>query len=167
MIMAKQSKPKNIIANFFKEINSANHSPRFQIVVASGVLELFVNTLVELKCKNGKHIAGSSDFTYSIKLILLHEKGLITDSQYTVLDAFRKLRNKAAHGAQFKLTRDMLVPFKNIFPNFKLGDLSNPNNFNIICYTIVCNFSDYNFDLFTDYFGPDLYEVEKPEGSIK
>lgn len=89
--------------------------PRFQTIVTNGVLELLVNTLIEHHCKHGKIIVKRTrDYPYSVRLVLLHEKGLISDWFYGVLDSFRYLRNDAVHKAQFSLTPDILAPFKDI-----------------------------------------------------
>lgn len=149
--MGKKTKPQNVIAMYFYEMTSAKHNPRFKIIVTNGLLELFVNTLIELKCKNSKKILDRTDFTYSIKLILLHEKGLITDSLFQYIEAFRNLRNKAAHGSQFHLTAAMLNPFKNMTAHLE--------NFNLICYNLVFRLHQENSKLFNNYFGSSLFDL--------
>ena len=114
-LMSKQPKPKDVIETFINDIRSVRHSPRFQIIVTHGVLELLVNTLVEQTCKHQEKIIESTrDFPHAVKLVLLSEKGIINDSQFKFIDNFRKLRNSAAHGAQFVLKEEMLKPFANL-----------------------------------------------------
>lgn len=159
--MAKQM-PTRIIQTFLTEIDSVNHNPRFQIIVAHGVLELLVNTLVEHCCKNGKKIIERTrDYPYSIKLVLLHEKGLISDFHYQQLDALRALRNKAVHEAQFNLTPKMLNSFKGVISvgrNIKLDD---PKNFHFLCADTVLGFWNSSVRLFVPIFEPHLFKKEK------
>lgn len=149
--MKKKSKPQNVMATFFCEFASAKHNPRFKVIVTNGMLELFVNTLIEIKCKNAKQILERTDITYSIKLILLHEKGLLTDSMFKYLEAFRSLRNKAAHGSQFNITPIMLNSFKGLVTHF--------NDFNMVCYGLLFKLHGANSELFNTHFGPSLFDL--------
>jgi len=154
----KESKPTRIIESFLNEINSVKHSPRFQIIVTQGVLELLVNTLVEQNCKRGKMIIERTrDYPYSVKLVLLHEKGLISDFQYQQLDALRSIRNKAAHEARFELTTDMLAPFNGV--TYIGGDLklNDPKNFAVLCIQTVFGFWNHGVRLFAPIFEPHLF----------
>jgi hypothetical protein len=79
--MAKnKSAQTRIVETFLMELNTLVHIPRFQVIVSHGVLELLVNTLIEHRCKNAKRIIERTrDYPYSVKLVMIHEKGLITD----------------------------------------------------------------------------------------
>jgi hypothetical protein len=147
---------QSILQSFFFEIDSAQHSPRFQIIVANGVLELLVNALIEIQCKNGKRIVKNNrDYPHAIKLLLLHEKDLINDFQYHWLNAFRVLRNEAAHGGQFVLTSAILNPFKDLKAADKKTKLNDPANLSVLCLTCVFGFWNYKVDLFYPFFQPN------------
>ena len=166
--MAKP-KPTNIIQTFLAEINSVSHSPRFQIIVTNGVLELLVNTLVEHKCRHGAKIVTerARDFPYSVKLVLLHEKGFINDAFFQRLEILRKIRNAAAHEAQFKLTSEMLLPFKGMTDMSKTHDFGEPKNFPFLCSETVMGFWNWGVQLFAPLFEPHLFKNQKiPEPRI-
>ena len=147
-----------IIDAFVADMKLIGHTPRFQIIVTHGVLELLVNTLIELRCKNGgKIIEATRDYPHSVKLVLLHEKGLIKDSHYRLLDGFRKLRNKAVHDAQFNLKPEMLTPFQGFFATDKRYKLNDPKNFGVLCGKIVLLFWDHRLNDFWPYFDPDFF----------
>lgn len=132
---------------FVLEIESVTFSPRFQVIVTNGVLEMFVNTLIENKCKDGKKISDNSYFTYSIKLTLLYEAGLISEIDYKRLKAFKKLRDKAAHGS-FNLAPDWIQPFEDMLhPTLKNRTLKN------VCMILVFNFFNSS-EVFHNYFSP-------------
>jgi hypothetical protein len=161
--MAKQkNKPTRIIETFVADIKSVSHSPRFQVIIAHGVLELLVNTLVEHHCKSGKKIVERTrDYPHSVKLVLLHEKGLISDFQYKSLDAFRDIRNSAAHEAQFNLTSGMLAPFSGVISNGRNVKLDDPKNFVFLCGDMVMGFWNHGVRLFAPIFEPHLFDKEK------
>lgn len=92
------------IALFFREISKVKDDDRSLILVVNGFMELLVKSLIKVKCKNGKRILDDSrSYPYSIKLVILNEIGIITDSNFKVFDWLRKLRNDAAHDPFFEL----------------------------------------------------------------
>ena len=135
------------------DIESVAHSPRFQTIVAHGVLELLVNTLIEHHCTHGKKITERTrDYPHSVKLVLLHEKGLIDDLDYKVIDAFRDLRNKAVHGAQFEVTTEGLKPFTDVFSMGNLLPLNDPKYYTHLCGSLVFGLWNKHVTLFHKYF---------------
>jgi hypothetical protein len=138
---------------FFPEMELAKGSPRFQIIITNCIFELLVNTIIELKCKNAKAVA---KYNYSTKLVLLHEMNLITNCQYTFLDAFRSIRNKAAHGAQFNLTEDMLTPFKDMLIRNKREQYYNKDGFHRICLLCLIELWNHNVTIFHPYFNAEI-----------
>jgi hypothetical protein len=128
------------------------------------VLELLVNTLVKHKCKSGKKIIEKTrDYPYSVKLVLLHEKGLISDFQFQQLNALRNIRNKAAHEAQFKLTPEMLAPFRGVISTGRNVKLDDPKNFPFLCGDTVMGFWNQSVKLFAPIFEPHLFQKEEPK----
>lgn len=87
---------------FARALQAVKNDHRSMILVANGTLELFVEALVRAKCKHAKRILDDDrTYPYSAKVIILHEKGVISDAAFNALDALRKLRNDAAHEPLF------------------------------------------------------------------
>jgi len=163
---SKAATPTRIIQAFLAEIKSVDHSPRFQTIVTHGVLELLVNTLIEHRCKHGnKIIERTRDYPQSVKLVLLNETGLISDFYYKLLDAFRDLRNKAAHQAQFNLTPELLLPFKAIIASDRKAKLDDPRNFGLLCCEFIFGFWNSYVELFAPIFEPDLFNTKNEPSS--
>ncbi len=140
------SKRANPVGYFFPEMNLVSHSPRFQVIITNGVFELLINVLIEVLCKN----TSAKRFNYGNKLVLLNEKGVIGDLQYNWLNAFRDLRNEAAHG-QFVLTPKMLEPFKTLALPHKLS-ITDPKNFQHLCNGLFVGFWNTHLKIFNSYF---------------
>jgi hypothetical protein len=155
--MGKKSQPKptQIIEKFLKEIHWARFSPRFQVIVTHGMLELLVNELVEHSCKHGKKISEDTrTYPHSVKLVLLHEKEVISDHEYDLLNAWRGVRNDAAHGAQFELTHEVLNTFKGFKSSDGMLDFGDPENFTqLCCHTFGELWNNHNV-IFTPIFEP-------------
>ena len=160
--MATKKSNSNPIDLFFPEMQLAKGSPRFQIIVAHGVVELLVNTLVELCCKNGRQIIDDARlYPHSTKVLILHERGVISDSQFKMLDGFRKLRNKAAHGT-FVLTQEMLIPYEDILVKNNLQKFYSVEKFYEICIIVVGSFWNSHITYFRPFFEPELQaELER------
>lgn len=106
----KQRIEKNLLLGVMKELNELKGQPRLQLFVTHGFLELIVSILVRSKAKNGKKIQSDTrSYPYSSQILLLNEISVISDQEYKVLDWFRKMRNRAAHEALFKLTNNDLA----------------------------------------------------------
>src|SRR5687767_11945026 len=94
--MGRKEKPEdfeNVISQMFGQIWAQKDNPRASAILAHGFLELLVNVLVEATCKHGKRIAENRDYSHAMKIVLLHERGVISDFNFTVLDKFRSIRN--------------------------------------------------------------------------
>jgi hypothetical protein len=86
------------IFRFLSALKKAQGDPRLNVLVAHGLVELFVNTVIDAKCRNGKRITEDArGYPHSVRLVILNELGLLSDTQLTLYDWFRKLRNRAAH----------------------------------------------------------------------
>lgn len=103
-----QRKELAILEAFYDEIGKVRQNQRSLILITSGFIELFINTVIDLRCKHGKKkiTSNTRDYSLSIKLVLLSELNLLDERLYTILDWFRKLRNRAAHDAIFELKAD-------------------------------------------------------------
>ncbi len=94
-----KQEPLNLLLS---EITRNRDNERSLVVVSHGVIELFVNTLIEAHCRNAKRIAEDTrGYPHSARLLILHELGVLTDREYEVYDWFRRLRNRAAHDPFF------------------------------------------------------------------
>lgn len=88
-----------------RQLFDATLAPRFQVLITQGFIELLINAVIDAKCKNAARITGNSrDFPYAIKLLLLNELGLLSDSLYRALSQLKKHRNEAAHDPFFALS---------------------------------------------------------------
>ncbi len=75
------------------------------IILTGGFIEFCLARLIEAKLKYHKKILSDTrSYPFSTQLILLNELSLISDKLFRSLDDFRKLRNKAAHDAIFKVS---------------------------------------------------------------
>jgi hypothetical protein len=134
----KEPGGSKILQNFMNDVHSVAHNPRFQTIVAHGVLELLINTLIEHHCKHGKKITERTrDYPHSVKLVILHEKGVVDDLDYKVIDAFRHLRNKAVHETPFEVTKKLLAPFTGVLSMGDLLPLDDPNHYTHLCGSLV------------------------------
>lgn len=93
-----------------RQVLNTTTDPRVAVLVAHGLVELMINVLIETRCKHGAKIVDNSrGFPHSVRLLILHEKGVIADSWYEVLNRFRKLRNDAAHQPFFTVDKGRLM----------------------------------------------------------
>jgi hypothetical protein len=103
--------PKDIgesaLAKFIAELTRVMDEHRMLVITTSGYLEMLVNTVIEVYCKNAKKInENNRDYSFSVKLVLLHEMGKITDANFANANWLRNIRNRAAHDPIFEVTRD-------------------------------------------------------------
>ena len=91
------------------ELDRVKDDERMLVLVTRGFVELLVNTVIDAKCKHAKKITGNNrDYSLSVKLVLLHELGLMSDDNFRRIDTLRKIRNQAAHDPIFRMTTDDL-----------------------------------------------------------
>jgi hypothetical protein len=68
---------------------------------------MLVNTVIDAYCKNAKKITENNrDYSFSVKLVLLHEMGKISEENFANVNWLRDIRNRAAHDPVFEVTRD-------------------------------------------------------------
>ena len=146
----KELQPDHVVFKVFGEIDALAGHDRACAIVAHGFLELLVNILVEAKCKSGaKIVSRTRDFPHSVKLILLHEVGVIGDADLRALTSFRKLRNRAVHDARFQLTSGDVEVFKNT--SFATSE------FHVQCMVVLAILWNQNHKLFSEYFFPTIW----------
>lgn len=98
----KKALPPDLLLKVYKEILLVDGHPRLLVLVGNGFLEVLINTLVRHKLKRGEVAAADSrTYTYAVRLTLLHEAGVLTDKEFSTLDWYRSIRNRAAHEPLF------------------------------------------------------------------
>jgi len=124
------------------------------VIVANGFLELLVNALIDEKCRHAKKISNNNrDFSYSIKLILLHEMGVLSDGSFGNLDWLRKPRNRAAHEALFSIERGDLS-------NIADETLRDPKQFHKLSLMIIGSLWNEHVDVFGPRFLPSEFRKD-------
>jgi hypothetical protein len=142
------NQPDEFLFKVLKELADQQRNPRHCIILMHGFIELLVNTLVVAHCKHGSKIVSTSrDYPHSVKLLLLHEIHVITDSHFDALNWFRKLRNRAAHDALFEVTPNDLLPFKD-------HRFSQPCQFALLSIDLLSDFWNKHAGLFAPKFSP-------------
>jgi hypothetical protein len=130
------------------------------ILVTSGFLELLVNAVIDEKCKNAKKInENNRDYPFSVKLVLLNEMGLMSDGSFGNINWLRKVRNRAAHDAFFRVSSQELSQLK--------AEYRDPSKLHTLCLMIWGSFWNEHVDLFVKKFMPSAFGTEatqeKPE----
>lgn len=152
------------LSAFFRELASVRDNQRLLVIVTHGFVELFLNAVIDAKCKHGKKriTSNSRDYSHSVKLVLLNELSLLDNRLYQILDWFRKLRNRAAHETFFQLmpqdiefahkSMDRFLPV-NVEPT--VGDLDR------FCKLLVGTIWNTHLDVFVPIFEPKLHRKGK------
>ena len=152
--------PLNILLD---EVRSSAFHPRTTILVAHGLLEFVVNTLVKLKCENSRRILDDSrQYPHSVKCVILHEIQLLYDDELHLLDRFRKLRNDTVHEFHFTVSNDRILAVRGDWP-FRLphekpiNSEQTAQNLVTLCLSIIAQIWGHHLD--------DLSAVFKVPGS--
>jgi len=128
------------------EIARVKGEPRMLVIVVHGFIELMVNALIDAKCKKARKInENRQDFSHSVKLVILYEMGLLSETLYCHLDFFRGLRNQASHQVVFEVTKNELSWLKN-------ARYREPENFHELCLTILSSFWNKHLRVFEPAF---------------
>ena len=158
---------KNPILRVLEEVEGSTN-PRIVILVAHGLIELMVNTLIDAHCKNRKAITSDTrGYPHTTKLLILNECGVIHDAFYRVLNRLRKLRNDAAHEPFFdvdeyrlrQIAEPMMPAFESI-PEVYNKTFSSVNG---LCSTIIQSLWDTHMDVLSPVFSPGVYSATKRE----
>jgi hypothetical protein len=140
--------PTSFMHKVLKELAEEQHNHRHCVMLMHGFIELLINALIEAKCRNAaKIVSNNRDYPHSVKLLLLHELRVISDSQYKMYDWFRKLRNRAAHAALFEITNEDLQ-------RFRQTSFEHPDQFAVLCVDIFIDLWNSHIPLFAPKFSP-------------
>ncbi len=157
----------NPLLKVLEKIESSAH-PRIVILVAHGLIELMVNTLIESHCKNSKSITSDTrGYPHAAKLLILNECNVIHDVEYIVLDRLRKLRNAAAHEPFFNVDKYRLMqitePLKPYFATLP-GEFDKTfSSINGLCSTIIQSLWNSHMDVLGPVFSPEVYSANREE----
>jgi hypothetical protein len=138
----------------FYELVSVRNSPRSLIVTANSFVESMVIALAEKECKRGKRISEDSQFTHSIRTLILFEKGVIPEPLFNRVEWLRKLRNDAAHNFPFNLPTEAIKRYKQLVPDTG-ADLYQ------ICAHILFDVWNLAPQFFLERFCPEVAEFSR------
>lgn len=142
---------ENLLLAVMKEISDLKNQPRLQLFITHGFLELIVNILIKERAKNGNKISSDTrSYPYSSQILILNELSIITDEEFKVLNWFRKMRNRAAHEALFKITDQDIK-------NVKIsGNKIQLDSFTYLCTTLILTIVNGKFDILGKHIVPKL-----------
>ena len=109
---------KDPLNYFLDEVRECSFHSRSVVLVAHGIIELIVNSLITSHCNNGKRILKDTrSYTHSSKCLILNELGILHDEELGLLDRFRALRNDLVHEVKFEVNNNRI---KNIIEKFPI-----------------------------------------------
>ena len=157
----KKTNHLDILMDYFLELHQAPNNQRLLIIVTHGFIELLLNSIIDIKCKNGKNVItqNNRDFPLSVKLVILHELNILDDRLYEILDWFRKVRNRAAHEPFFNLKTSDINYANSVLDRFIPNEtLYKPDDFFHFCALLVGTIWNENLTLMNQVFGLDNNE---------
>jgi hypothetical protein len=144
---------EDVLITFFTELNNIKQNNRSLVIITHGYIELFLNRIIDEKCKNRKKriTSNNRDFSLSVKLILLHELNYIDDTMYNLLDGFRKIRNRAAHDASFSIRKADWELLNSGLDRLIVGESKRkPNDLHHFCKLLICAIWNENLDIISN-----------------
>ncbi len=151
----------NDLVRVVLEIRRIKDNHRMVVILAHGLIDLFINSLIEFHCKHAKRITDNfNQFPHSTKLILLNELGILSDHHYRLLDWFRDIRNKAAHRIRFQIDKNALGTFVN-------KDHRNPDKFADLCISIVSDVLNSHQIAVWAGLTPKLYSITENNTEVR
>jgi len=110
---------KDPLNHFLAEVRECGNHPRSVVLVAHGLIELIVNSLVKNRCNNGKRIIEDTrSYTHATKCVILNELGVLRDGELALLDRFRGVRNHLVHNVNVEIDNGRI---KNVIGNFPIS----------------------------------------------
>ena len=151
--MKNSKNEEGVLESFFDELKVVEKNSRSLVIIANGYIELFINTLIDEKCKNGKKriTKNNRDYPLSVKLTLLYELNILDKTLFEILDNFRKIRNRAAHDAIFSISTSEWVKLNKGLDRFIPGESKRkPNNLAHFCKLIIGTIWNNHLDIMTN-----------------
>jgi len=149
------------IIKVLKQVLDRKTDDRIVVIVAHGLIELMINTLVDKFCKHGSRITSDDrNYPYSNKLIILNEKGVLSDPFFGTLDRFRGLRNAAAHDPFFKVDgnriKQIAEPLERGLPPM---DKMPSDNLGSFCSFLIQNLWSQFHGVLGPAFAPSIHQA--------
>ena len=142
-----------VLEAFFEELNSVKDHHRSLIIIIHGYIELFLNRIIDNKCKHGKKriTKNTRDYTLSVKLTLLNELNILDDKLFSLLDKFRKIRNDAAHEASFNISKANWQILNSGLDRFIAGESKRkPNDLAHFCKLLIGTIWNEHLDILSN-----------------
>ena len=157
-------KTENLQSDILMGILSTVKDDRALVLLTHGYLELAVTRIIDRKCKNASRITSDTrGYPYSVRIVLLHELGLLTDSIFIALDRFRKIRNRAAHEPYFKLRKDQLKLIVEHYEKDRNPGPAQPHtlpysaNIRTVCLCLVAMIFKEHSEIINEAFTPERW----------
>lgn len=153
------------VIRVLSQVTNERTDPRVVVLVAHGLIELMINTIINSRCKQGKKkiTKDSRGFPHSIKLIILNEMGILHDDFYQALDRFRDLRNDAAHDPFFEVPDERIEniaePLGRSLPSRPPDSPSFSDSLHTLCGSLVQNLWANFHGILTPAFAPKIHKV--------
>ena len=146
----------HILVSFSKELHTVRDHPRLLIILTHGFIEGLVDEIIKAKCKNGNEIEKSPFYSHSMKLIIMHEAGLLNDPLFDALSWFRRLRNRVVHDPFYKPNKSDAIAAKEKLMGFSpwidRESVSHPVFWHMVCRTLQGALWNYHVDTMRDRF---------------
>jgi hypothetical protein len=134
-----------LVANFTTILAQVRGEQRMLVLVANSLFERMVNALIGAKCKNRRAIlAKGRSYTYSVKLVILHEMRVLTDATFANLNWVRKLSERAVRDESFAVRGEDLGGLK--------AKYQDPAQLHRLLAKILAAFWDGHADVFVPAF---------------
>ena len=104
---------------------------------------MLINILVLERLKKGEKV---KSFSYAVRLIMLHQAGIISDKEFLHLEWYKDIRNQAAHEPLFKITNESFIKLGN--PSY-----SSPDKLLKLTTDLLGSIWNAHYELFTPSFG--------------
>ena len=97
-----EKKDRDMLFEFYQELDVVSGSPRSMIIITNTFLELLIDTLIEENLStSGIIFENQQAYTYSIRITFIQEAKLLPRTLCDHLRQFNSLRNEAAHDIKF------------------------------------------------------------------
>jgi uncharacterized protein YlaN (UPF0358 family) len=130
---------QNITEVLYEKLNDAN-DPELLTLIIHLHTEYWINKIIQAKSPIYKEILDNNRYTFSIKLDLIYNMGLIPEGLYKNIKKLNSLRNKYAHEINYDFTKadlnydlsKLVIESKDGIKKYNDGQISSVNNFKTV-----------------------------------